>query len=155
MTFRVYSICVCIVICIGVQNSADALPFKWPKELQNLKFSWENCGPSTDPIKIVSLAVGPDPIRLPVNITKPLPADIEAHVDMEKKHLHEYCPSVPPATYSVSNLVMNVTKSIPSIAEALGQDGSIFCIHVNNKTSRFKILSVELKIQFILLSLLK
>lgn len=26
------------------------------------------------------------------------------------------CPSIPPATYSVSNLVLNIAKSIPSIA---------------------------------------
>lgn len=27
------------------------------------------------------------------------------------------CPSIPPATYSVSNLVVDITKSIPSIAD--------------------------------------
>ena len=27
------------------------------------------------------------------------------------------CPSIPPATYSVSNLVLNIAKSIPSIAD--------------------------------------
>ena len=30
--------------------------------------------------------------------------------------LSKECPSIPPATYSVANLVLNIAKSIPSIA---------------------------------------
>ncbi|CAF1483526.1 unnamed protein product [Adineta steineri] len=153
-------------------------------QLQNLKFSWDNCGPATDPIKIVSLSIGPDRIRLPgnvaistsINITKPFPADIEAKVDMEKKVAGIYikvpcehdigscsyticsnstkiypeffkgyngaktCPSIPPATYSVSNLITDVKKSIPSIADGAfritinfnsNHAGHLACLHLS------------------------
>jgi len=58
-----------------------------------LGFSWQNCGPSSDPVQIKSLAVTPDPILLPGNITidvligvvSQLPTDIHVSVTMERK----------------------------------------------------------------------
>ena len=35
----------------------------------NIKFSYSNCGPSTDPLFVQSLSVSPDPIKLPGTIT--------------------------------------------------------------------------------------
>ena len=45
------------------------------------------------------------------NMTQVFPKVLETY-DASKK-----CPSIPPAIYSVSNLVMDVTKSLPSIAD--------------------------------------
>lgn len=36
---------------------------------------------------------------------------------MENYTATKNCPAIPPAIYSVANLVMDITKSIPSIAE--------------------------------------
>lgn len=50
------------------------------------------------------------------------------------------CPSVPPAVYSVSNLVMPITKSIPSIADGefrmnidfvSNYAGHLACLHLD------------------------
>jgi hypothetical protein len=50
------------------------------------------------------------------------------------------CPAVPPATYSVSNLVMDVTKSLPSILDGefrmnidfdSSYAGHIACLHLD------------------------
>ena len=50
------------------------------------------------------------------------------------------CPSVPPATYSVSNLVMAIQKSIPSIADGefrmnidfvSNYAGHLACLHLD------------------------
>ena len=50
------------------------------------------------------------------------------------------CPSIPPATYSVSNLVLNIAKSIPSIADGefrmnidfvSNYAGHLACLHLD------------------------
>jgi ganglioside GM2 activator len=45
------------------------------------------------------------------NMNQVFPTFFETYDDPKK------CPSIPPAIYSVSNLVMDVTKSLPSIAD--------------------------------------
>lgn len=58
---------------------------------------------------------------------------------LNNQYLSKKCPSVPPATYSVSNLVIDVKKSIPSIADGKfrmnidfisNYDGHLGCLHL-------------------------
>lgn len=60
--------------------------------------------------------------------------DLFENYNAEKK-----CPSIPPAVYSVSNLVMNIQKSVPSIVQGdfrmnidFNSDyvGHIACLHL-------------------------
>ena len=39
------------------------------KSKNAVKFSFSNCGPSSDPFTVASLMVHPDPVKLPGNIT--------------------------------------------------------------------------------------
>ncbi|XP_042309166.1 ganglioside GM2 activator [Sceloporus undulatus] len=39
---------------------------RWATQVEN--FSWENCGPSSNPAGIKSLSIGPDPVVIPGNI---------------------------------------------------------------------------------------
>ena len=47
----------------GAEFESDELP----KAIR--KFSFQNCGPATDPMKVKDLTVTPDPMSLPGNIT--------------------------------------------------------------------------------------
>jgi len=58
----------------------------------------------------------------------------------ENYNASKTCPSIPPATYSVSNLVVDVTKSLPSIAEGAfrinidfnsNNAGHLGCLHLD------------------------
>jgi len=63
------------------------------KHFHALSLSWRNCGPSVDPIQLKSLAITPDPIRIPGNFTidgsadvgTVLPTDVRASVFIERK----------------------------------------------------------------------
>ncbi|CAF0781753.1 unnamed protein product [Rotaria sp. Silwood1] len=58
-----------------------------------LNFSWEDCGPSSDPIQVTSLTISPDPVEIPgdltlavsADITSALPTDIYIALTMERK----------------------------------------------------------------------
>ncbi|CAF1191959.1 unnamed protein product [Adineta ricciae] len=73
-------------------NGANAFVNK-QKELRVTAFSWQNCGPSSDPIQIKSLSVSPDPILVPgnltlsltVNVASTITNDTHAAVAMERK----------------------------------------------------------------------
>ncbi|CAF0849126.1 unnamed protein product [Rotaria sordida] len=55
--------------------------------------SWDNCGPSEDPVQLKSLDISPDPIRVPgnititgsVDVTSQIPTDVHAVVFMQRK----------------------------------------------------------------------
>lgn len=36
---------------------------------ENIKFSYQNCGPPSDPLQVQALSVAPDPIHFPGNLT--------------------------------------------------------------------------------------
>ncbi len=52
------------------------------KEAQNksLKFSWQNCGPPNDILKLSSLNVSPDPVPLPGVLTIDIDANLQNNI---------------------------------------------------------------------------
>ncbi|CAF2862292.1 unnamed protein product [Rotaria sp. Silwood2] len=55
--------------------------------------SWDNCGPSQDPVQLKSLDISPDPIKVPGNVTitgsvdvaSQIPTDVHAVVLLQRK----------------------------------------------------------------------
>ena len=78
----------------GVEHEEEAAP----KAIR--KFSFQNCGPASDPMKVKDLSVTPDPMVLPgnitfsgeaafgINVTEPLTVSIarEAFLDLISCH---------------------------------------------------------------------
>ncbi|CAF2862332.1 unnamed protein product [Rotaria sp. Silwood2] len=95
MAFRIHLRFIYITIFLLSLYNIDALKLAKRPKLTSpmLGFSWENCGPSSDPIQVKSLAIGPDPIEIPGNMTlalsvdiaSKLPTDIYIVVIMERK----------------------------------------------------------------------
>ncbi|CAF1616251.1 unnamed protein product [Adineta ricciae] len=60
-------------------NGANAFVNK-QKELRVTAFSWQNCGPSSDPVQAKSLSVSPDPILVPGNLTLGLTVNVASTI---------------------------------------------------------------------------
>ena len=82
--------------------------FHHVKQSKNVEFSWGNCGPPGQPIEVISLSIGPNPVKLPglshsfsninyylcifskgtvaisvsVNLTKSFPKDLSASISL-------------------------------------------------------------------------
>ncbi|CAF0835999.1 unnamed protein product [Adineta steineri] len=95
MAFRIHLLVIYITLFLLSVYHINS--FKLEKNLglkvPSLGFSWENCGPASDPIQIKTLVVAPDPIHVPGNLSislvvaigAALPTDIHVSVTMEKK----------------------------------------------------------------------
>ena len=46
----------------------------------NIKFSYSNCGPKTDPLQVQALSVSPDPIHFPGNLTITAAAALSSNI---------------------------------------------------------------------------
>ncbi len=68
---------VLIIQCEGKYN-LQKLYKAYANELEeNVKFSYQNCGPPSDPVKINALSVSPDPLHVPGVITISAAATLE------------------------------------------------------------------------------
>jgi hypothetical protein len=79
MNCRLYAIVIVLIVAVGqisckyniqkIFEHYNSMLEKHRKPSNQLKISYENCGPSTDPFWVDSLSVTPDPVHIPgVNI---------------------------------------------------------------------------------------
>ncbi|UJR37652.1 hypothetical protein I4U23_030349 [Adineta vaga] len=92
MAFRIHLLFITTILFLLSFYDANGFVTN-QKQLRIASFSWQNCGPSSDPIQIRSLSVTPDPIQVPgnitidlsVNVASTIPDDIHVAVTMERK----------------------------------------------------------------------
>ncbi len=67
MLFRSHLLFVyAVIFVLSLYNVNTFTAFKQPKPLQS--FSWQNCGPASDAVRVQTLDLGPDPVKVPGEI---------------------------------------------------------------------------------------
>lgn len=80
-------IAICVLLCILAQTRPADCKYNlmkivdfYERKHEAPKFSWDNCGPSTDTFRITSLSVQPDPLPLPGVITINIAASLQVNI---------------------------------------------------------------------------
>jgi hypothetical protein len=64
-----FSLAIVIIVLLQYISCSQLLQSLIVGNDENIKFSFANCGPKTDPLQVQALSISPDPFHFPANLT--------------------------------------------------------------------------------------